>query len=265
MTRDEGSGTTGRAIVLETKFGMKSTPTQPMVNAHGWSVTLSKAYLSVGALYYYSGDPVISRGPSPRRTDKTLFAWMDELFVKTAHAHPGHYVAGTAMGQMLEPTTVDLLSGSIELADGNGVSGLTRSATFTWQSPPRGPVAAKLDDQVILTQGLATKDDVTVEFVAKATDTEIANGDEQAEVAGCAFGDTPGEVGVDMDGDGTVTLTLVPRVWFDQVDFAYVIPGTEGAPLPNANGIIDIAGTLAWQGFIRGVKKGTAYQFSYSR
>jgi len=27
--------------------------------------------------------------------------------------------------------------------------------------------------------------------------------------------------------------------------------------------IADIAGTLAWQGFVRGVKKGTSYEFSY--
>ena len=68
-----------------------------------------------------------------------------------------------------------------------------------------------------------------------------------------------------MDGDGTVTLTLVPTVWFDQVDFGYVAPGAIGAPAPDANGVVDIAGTLAWQGFIRGVKKGTAYLFSYSK
>lgn len=169
------------------------------------------------------------------------------------------------MGQMLKPTTIDMLGGAIDLADGEGVTGLTNSAKFTWQSPAKGTLASALEGHVILTQGTASKDGVTIQFIANADDTEVVDGDKKVEVAGCAFGATPGDVGVDMDGDGTVTLTLVPSVWFDQVDFAYVAPGATGAPTPDASGVIDIAGTLAWQGFIRGVKKGTAYEFSYTK
>lgn len=262
-TSDGGSGTTGRAITLKTRLEIQDDLEQPMTNALGWSISISKAYLSVGALYYYSGDPVLVQRPLPRRTKQNALAWFGEWLIKTAHAHPGHYIAGAAMGQMLKPTTVDLLGGSLKLADGDGVTGLTNSARFTWQSPPKGDLASALEGHVVLTQGTATKDGVTIQFVAKADDSAVLDGDEKLEVAGCAFGAKPGDVGVEMDGDGTVTLTLVPRVWLDQVDFAYVAPGANGAPAPNGDGVVDIAGTLAWQGFIRGVKKGTAYEFSY--
>jgi hypothetical protein len=262
---DGSSGTTGRIISLKTKLDIKDDLTQPKTNALGWSVTISKAYLSIGALYYYSGDPVLSLGPTPLYPARRAFAWLGELLVKSAYAHPGHYIEGAAMGQMLTPTTVDLLGGSIPLADGDGVSGLVNSARFTWQAPPSGALASALEGHVVLTEGTASKDNVTIRFIAKADDTEVTDGDKKVEVAGCAFGAAPGLVGVDMDGDGTVTLSLVPSVWFDQVDFGYVAPGTAGAPAPDLNGVIDIAGTLAWQGFVRGVKKGTAYEFSYTK
>ncbi len=169
------------------------------------------------------------------------------------------------MGQMLAPTTLNLLGGPVSLADGEGVTGDTNSAKYTWQSPAMGDLAAALEGHVILTEGIATKDTVSIHFIAKADEPEVHDGDNLPKVGGCAFGPAPGQVGVTMDGDGTVTLTLVPTVWFDQVDFGYVAPGAAGAPTPDANGVVDIAGTLAWQGFIRGVKKGTAYLFSYSK
>jgi hypothetical protein len=262
---DGSSGTTGQAITLKTKISIKDDLSQPKTNALGWNVTISKAYLSVGALYYFAGDPVLSQRALPNSARQSAMAWLGDFFIKTAHAHPGHYIEGAAMGQMLQPTTVNLLGNSLELADGEGVTGLTNSAKFTWQAPPKGDFASNLNGHVVLTQGTAVKDGVTIKFVAMADDTEVVDGDKKVEVAGCAFGANPGEVGVDMIGDGTVTLTLVPSVWFDQVDFAYVAPGESGAPAPNAEGIVDIAGTLAWQGFIRGVKKGTAYEFSYQK
>jgi hypothetical protein len=262
---DTDSGTTGRAIALQTRVDIDGDASKPWTNALGWEIRLSKAYLSVGALYYYSGDPVLSKRSRPNRTHYDAWAWAGELIVATAHAHPGHYIEGAAMGQMLTPTTVDLLQGSVELAEGEGVTGETNSARFTWQSPPQGKLASILDGNVVLTQGTASRDGVSIEFIAKATAAEAVDGNGKAEVAGCAFGGKPGEVGVDMDGDGTVTLTLVPRVWFDQVEFEYVAPGTDDAPRPNEEGQVDLDGTLAWAGFLRGLKKGTAYGFSYTK
>ena len=115
-------------------------------------------------------------------------------------------------------------------------------------------------------ESLRQEDPQRERFALLPFEPEVHDGDDKAEVAGCAFGSTPGESGVNMDGNGTVTLTLSPSVWFDEVDFSYVAPGGDaGAPTPDANGVVDIAGTLAWEGFIRGVKKGTGYEFSYAK
>lgn len=262
---NDGSGTTGRAIALKTRLDIKDDLTQAHTNALGWSITLTEAYLSVGPLYYYSGEPVLSRRTAPQHRCPSALARLKDYLVKPAFAHPGHYIKGSAMGQMLKPTTVDLLAGPIDLAEGEGVTGDTNSARFTWQSPPKGDLAGRLEGHVVLTLGTAEKEDTTIRFIAKADEPEVHDGDDKAEVAGCAFGARPGDVGVELDGDGTVTLTLVPSVWFDQVDFSYVLPNATGAPEPNAEGFVDIAGTLSWQGFIRGVKKGTSYEFSYEK
>ena len=259
------SGTTGRIITLKTQASVEDDLTQAKTNALGFSVTLSEAYLSVGPLYYYSGDPVLSLRTSPKASKLAALSRLSDWLVKPAQAHPGHYTAGAAMGEMLTPTTLALHAGTVNLADGDGVTGNTNSAKFTWQSPAQGELASSLRGHVILTQGIATKDGVTVKFIAKADEPDVHDGDDKAEVAGCAFGPTPGAVGVSMDGNGTVTLTLSPSVWFEEVDFSYVAPGAANAPTPDANGVVDITGTLAWQGFLRGVKKGTAYEFSYSK
>jgi hypothetical protein len=259
------SGTAGHAITLKTNVDIKDELTKPVTNALGWKVTLSEAYLSVGALYYFVGDPVLSQRQLPKALNRGALVWLGDLLVPPAYAHPGHYIEGAAMGQMLKPTTIDILGDSVELADGDGITGLTNSARIAWQTPPKGDLADQLDGQVVLTRGTATKGDVTITFLAEAKVSEVLDGDGKAEVAGCAFGATPGDVGVDMDADGTVTLTLVPSVWFDQVDFSYVAPGAEDGPIADEKGVVDIAGTLAWAGFVRGIKKGTAYEFSYTK
>lgn len=260
---DGTSGTTGRSIRLNTQIVIKDDLSQPRTNALGWNVTITKGLLSVGPLYYYSGDPVLSRSAPVAPVRALAWAWFD-WFVKPAYAHPGHYVAGAAMGQMLEATTIDLLQASVALAPGEGVTGHANSATFSWQSPPVGRLAAELERHVISMRGTATKGETTIQFLAHADEADVLDGDQKLEVAGCSFGDAPGRVGVDLERDGTVTLTLVPSVWFDQVDFQSVAPGIASAPQPNAEGVIDIAGSLAWRGFVRGLKKGTAYEFSYS-
>ncbi len=262
----DSSGTTGQIIALKTRTEVKDDLTQAKTNALGWSITISEAYLSVGPLYYFAGDPVLSQRHMDKSSLQYAWAMVSDWLVRPAHAHPGHYIAGAAMGQMLTPTTLDLLGGSVNLADGDGVTGSTNSAKFTWQSPPQGDLAPALEGHVVLTKGVATKGATTIHFIAKADEPEVHDGDDKAEVAGCAFGTTAGASGVNMDGNGTVTLTLSPSVWFDEVDFAYVAPGADaGAPTPDANGVVDIAGTLAWEGFIRGVKKGTGYEFSYTK
>lgn len=258
----DSSGTTGRAVTLQTHVETKDDLTLPFLNASGWEIRLSEAYLSLGALYYFSGAPVISRAPLRNREKQGVMATLGNLLVPPALAHPGHYVEGTAMGQMIEARAVNLLAGPTELGQGEGVTGEVNSARLTLQSPARGELAEKLEDQVVIARGTARKGETTVTFVAKAAESDILDGDGKPQISGCAFGSTLGDIGVDVVEDGTVTLGIVPSVWFSQVDFGYV--SGDVAPQPDPSGHVDLDGTFAGQAFTRGVKKGTGYEFAYS-
>ena len=106
---DGGSGTTGRIISLKTVVNIQGDLTQPKLNGLGWTVAFSQAYLSVGPLYYFAGDPVLSQRQPVRRFHQSALAWLGDLLVRPAHAHPGHYIEGAAMGQTLGATTINLL------------------------------------------------------------------------------------------------------------------------------------------------------------
>ncbi len=235
---DGSSGTTGRRVRLQTMVEVAPAAEAPFTNALGWTITLSKALVSIGPLYYFDGEPLFSRRPELLRA----------LSPKRAWAHPGHYVPGDAKGEMTVASSVDLLAGPTALASGEGVSGAYRSARFTFGAPPVGPHAAALAGQVVVVAGEATNGEATVRFTASADATDVADAEGAPIVEGCVLRNG------DVQADGTVTLTIEPTVWLDQVDFAGMPQDAETA----------LAG-VARDGFVRGLKKGSAYVFSYAR
>jgi hypothetical protein len=223
------------------------------ISAEGWRVKLDKAAVAVGALYYFDGEPAVVRRDAPERGALERFAM---LFEGVAHAHPGHYQAGAALGQMLEPASVDLFSMPARLAQGNGVTGSFRSARFMFAQKAVGAAARELGGNVALVEGTATKvGDATgteIHFRMTADFADITANVTGGEVDGCEFAPA------DVQTDGTVTLTLKPSVWFDLVDFAGVPPGTSEAPtdVPKSD--------VAQIGFALGLVQLTAYRFAFS-
>ncbi|AGP39189.1 hypothetical protein [Sorangium cellulosum] len=250
-----GDGATaGKRLTLATEVAADAASVAPFTNALGWTVTLSKAHLSIGPLYYFEGAPFTARRAAPGRGGApSLLDRLARWAVPEAHAHPGHYQAGEARGQMAQPTSVDLLAGTTALADADAVSGVVRSARFTFGAPPAGPVAAELDGHVVALEGRAEKGDAARVFRARALAADVAS-DVTGEpaVEGCVFEE------VYLDGPGVVTLAIKPSVWLDQVDFEAVAEGEDGAPAdlePESQ---------AQRGFVRGLKKGTAYALSFA-
>lgn len=239
--------TSGRRITLATRVVTEQGIEAPFKNAYGWSVTLTKAQISVGPLYYFSGPPVVASWPSEHR--RSLDDW---LAIPKAHAHPGHYTEGDATGQMLEPDTLDLL-GSPGLADAEAITGRVESARFSFQSPPEGDLGPQMGEYVVWIEGEATRDDSVARFRATAKEPDILNADGNPFVEGCVFD------AVDIEAPGTVTLTFHPAVWLDQVDFGEVLAEEDAdrADLQRDTG--------PHRAFVRGLMKGTAYHFSYSR
>jgi hypothetical protein len=86
-------------------------------------------------------------------------------------------------------------------------------------------------------------------FILRARADQLPG--EDVTVDGCIF------EGADVEGDGTVTLTVDPAVWLAGADFTDALPGAEGAPVPVPEGIQP---SFA---FLRGLARGGAYRFAY--
>jgi hypothetical protein len=247
---DGGETTTGDRVVLQGEVVADDGITAPFTNAKGWSVQLSTAWISVGEFYFWDGAPIFSQlEVTPPATP--LDGMQELLGLRTANAHPGHYASGNARGQMLGYAVVDLTQPSTPLPEGNGITGPYRSATFNWKDPATGAGAENLGGAMILIEGTATKDTMTRVFRMKATVEDTLDSYMLPKIDGCKFEEA------EVVGDGTVTLHILPSVWLDQADFEFVAESPDGEPVEL------MEGEDAQRAFERGVKKGTAYIFSF--
>lgn len=183
-----------------------------MVTDSGWTVTLSSAHASFASARFFSGEvPVV------RRFDP--LGWL----IPSAWAHPGHYVPGEALGEVLTPVEADLLGGDTAWGEVSAVTGEYGSLQLTF-------AAAGLH-----LAGTATKDAQSVAFDATFTPPSAIEGVSFAHTMDTA----PGGVRVAVDLSAVVT----------RMDFAYV--GTSTSPLD--------ATSPAFNGFARGVEDASAY------
>lgn len=236
--------TTGKRVALDVKITTTPASKAPFTTASGWSVKLDKMLVATGAFYFYDGEIILSR--------RTPLQRVGDFFVPPAYAHPGHYVPGNAKGEMLAPSSADLLAGDAVLGRGNGVSGFVRSATFSFSTPAQGPHAAALGASVAIVEGTATQGTEMRVFRAEVAAGEILNTKNVPQVEGCPFAH------VDVQGDGVVTVTVDAKLWFDQVDFAKEAKSTDGKPVALA------ADGAARNGLVRGMKAGLAYGFAFA-
>jgi hypothetical protein len=234
----EAPNTGGERVTLATRVELEEKARAPFTTGLGWQVTIDEAYVSIGELRYFEGDPV------------TAWRWLE---IGNAHAHPGHYQEGGAIGEMLEPTSLDLLASPVEIAVGQGVTGVASSARFSFHAPPTGPAVSELGGAIARVVGTATKDALVRPFAVSALEADVLDTEGLPQVEGCTFEDGG------VDGDGTVVLVLRPSVWLDQVDFSLVTESADGAPVELA------PGEIPHKGFVRGLKKAAAYGFSYRR
>lgn len=242
-----GDATTGHPVVLRTQIEADSEIAGDFVTATGWSVRLSKAALSLGSLYYFDGEPAfVSRAARPSWKRIAL-----SPFVSIARAHPGHYIAGMALGQVTAPGFADLLAGTTMLPEGSGITGTYRSARVVLAQPTAEPALSRLGSHVAEVEGIASKGQRTVHFRVSADFSEVARSVTNGQVDGCAF-----EL-AEVDEDGVVTLSVRPHVWLNLVDFTAVAPGSAEAPTEIAHG------ETAQVAFALGLVQLSAYQFRY--
>ncbi|HTV25100.1 MAG TPA: hypothetical protein VMG12_40680 [Polyangiaceae bacterium] len=253
-----GSGeTSGDRVALDTRVELEPNA-QAFTTAMGWDVTLSRVLISTGPFYYFDGaPPLVQREPEhrwPARPARST-AWpssLEALGLSSALAHPGHYEAGDALGQMLSPWSIDLLAGPADLPVGDGVTGVYRSASFSFTSPPEGPLAGAMESQAAIAEGIASRQGGDpVHFVAMADLADVERSAANGYVDGCEFEE------LDIERAGRVTVRVNPKIWFDLVDFGELAPAGDAA-VPFGD---DSQPKIA---FALGLAQLSAYKFSFS-
>jgi hypothetical protein len=248
--------TTGSIVVLHTSVSADQEIKSTFLTSFGWNVKLTEAKVALAALYYFDGPPAFVKNelPSPTPTDR-----VEQLLgISVAYAHPGHYQAGQAMGQMITPSSYDLFaSDPVALADGNGVTGTYRSGRFVFPPMPSGPWADQLDGHIAVVEGTATMaSDAAagppIHFRMTADYSDITRSASLGEIDGCDFTET------NVDGNGTVHLVIHPSIWFNLVDFSSLDAGSDAAPTEAD------AGTQPYVAFALGLAQLSAYSFSFS-
>lgn len=239
---DTGSGTTGSRIVLGTTASSPTARTK-LTTSFGWEVDLTKATVAASGFYYFDGPPptaFFQKMPTLRQR-------MQGLLIGTAHAHPGHYQAGNALGQaqFASPATLDLFGSPVAtLSSADALTGTYRSA--------RVVLGTGSDGHVAVAEGKAVKRDGTstqpIYFRLVADPADIAVSVRENAVDGCVLDETVVTAG------GSVNIEVKPTVWLNLVDFAKIAPGTAAAPTETKNA-----------GFSQGVTQLSAYHFTYSK
>lgn len=246
---ESGSSTTGKRIILHTRVGADPVVQSEFTTGFGWDVTLVQAKVAISAFYYFDGPPPTASFKVPQRS---FGERLSNYFIGSAWAHPGHYQAGTALGEAIfsAPVVFDLfLPAPVRLSDGDGVTGIYRSARFKLpQSAPADPV---LDGHLAIAEGTARKhgDDsaAPIYFRLIADYADISMSVNEGAVDGCVLDETT------VTADGTITVTIKPTVWLNLVDFSKIDPGQAGSPSEARS-----------SGFSQGVTQLSAYHFSYS-
>lgn len=157
------------------------------------------------------------------------------------------------MGQMLTPSSVDLALGEALLPPGEGVSGIYRSARFTFADKPVGDAAEVLGGHVVVLEGEGKKDTMVRVFRAELDIADVLDAADEPRVEGCAFEGEP-----DVQADGTMTVHLALSVWLDQVELDAVPESVDGKPVLLARD------SAAFRAIERGVKKAPAFRFQYT-
>ncbi|WNG30099.1 hypothetical protein F0U62_43350 [Cystobacter fuscus] len=200
---------------------------QPMTgpNERGWTVTPEALHVSVGPVRFYEGHVLLSRRAP--RFDPFL------LLGGTAWAHPGHYLPGDAMAEVLSTTVVDLLAASpTVLGEANAVTGDYGSMELTLPVP--------LGGHAVRVRGTATNPDGRrVRF-----DTAL---DLPKPIEGIRFERALAEE------VGRVRITVDLNTWLGRIDFATVSPA-------DAEGVSTFpTGSQAMNALVRGVEDTGAY------
>lgn len=214
-----------------------------VMTSTGWAVRFDTARMIVGALRWYEGAPLFgARTVSPWRWVRGV------LGPSVAWAHPGHYVPGEALADVVGPTVIDLIG-----ADGtgtsmgwvDGVTGTPMSGHVVVQPMPTGQAQPQgFNNGSVWLEGTAMRAGETVRFVATPAITTTVEGIPARGVFDLT--QRPWRVTVDLGA------------WVDRMDFSTlsVAPGAD----PSALRVVTID-SQPGNALYRGVTSAGSYGF----
>lgn len=206
-------------------------------NDFGYRVDLTEARLHLGPIHFFSGEPLFSvRAPDegwPARLARRL------LGVRLAHAHPGHYQQGEALGEVLSHGTVDLLAAApTRLGTAEGITGRYRSARVAY-----APAADNAGHAAHL-RGVAKKGGESIAFAGDLDASE--------EIAGIACA-----AEVDGGAEGKMTLSVALEQWIARIDFTQLDASAGEVTLePDSQ---------AHNALTRGIHNTSAFSFTFTK
>lgn len=209
-------GSTGsKRFAFEARAGgVEGGAAAPFVNGTGWTITLSKAVVTVG--------PVYLNVVAPLRT-----SFFPLSLVKSAYADDEHLGGGRVVGEVLAQVTVDALSGNLTAfpALGTVTQEPIRTADL-WLYPPPGVAPEKVDLAQAAADfaGEAVKGDARVRFRgAIVLDEAWASSAEPGEVSATPISETRQIRGVPAafypEEGGVLELRVDVRSLFRGADF----------------------------------------------
>lgn len=155
-----GCGSTGSArFAFEGRAGgVARDASQPLafVNETGWTITLSRANVTVGPIYLN----VIA----PLRDEATFVPW---LGVKRAFGDDDHLGGGREVGEILGQVTFDALSPALVPFPVQGTMTQEQIRTaeiWLWPPPGKAPEAVNIDTPSVDVAGVAVRGDSRVPF-----------------------------------------------------------------------------------------------------
>lgn len=234
-----------RRVQLGVRIEAADGAAEPFPLLNGYTGRIERALMAIDALYFFSGAPAVTaRAHGIRRRVRSWFS------IPSAHAHPGHYASGEAVGQLLHPTVVNVLS-TASVASANGVTGEYRSLSILFARAPQGPLSSELGGSCALLEGTATLGERVIDFRFGARFEDLSLSLNEGVLDGCQFEEHS------VGADGVVTVRVDPRVWLTLADFSELAPEETGP--------VEIAsGQRLHTAFVRGLAQARAYRAAFT-
>lgn len=206
-----------RTFPVEVRVSLPTTPLET-----GWTVSDVSGSIPLTGLRVYEGRVLVADW-SPL-----------SLLISTAHAHPGHYVPGESVAEVLAPVTLDLSTRENVRWD------VANAVTASY-----GSAQLELGAAGVRLTGTASRNDQTLRF-----DTGVFTPD-------AAITAIPFEHEMTTE-PGRLLLTVDLAVLLSRIEF------DKGLAVPDAEGLTRFdRASQAFNGFERGVTDTSSYRFTW--